>query len=192
MKYLTKLVQADQQIFTSKELAMLFNIDNPNYLAVVVNRLIKAGALLRIRKGLFSLPTSQVNLYQLANRLKTPSYISLEYVLYVNNIIFQNFDNIITSVSNNTCVITLMGVEFRYFKIKPEIMSSTIGIKMGKIIIASPERALVDTIYLRGNIHLDNPKPLNPYLLQRIARMYNQRVQNYIQKLCLTLNSTAK
>ncbi len=192
MKYLTKLVQADQQIFTSKELAMLFNIDNPNYLAVVVNRLIKAGALLRIRKGLFSLPAPRVNRHQLANRLKTPSYISLECVLYTNNIIFQNFDNIITSVSNNTCTITLMGTEFRYFKIKPEIMSSPIGIKIGKTTIASPERALADTIYLRGNIHLDNPKPLNPYLLQRIAQMYNQRVQSYIQKLCSTLNSIAK
>jgi len=94
---------------------------------------------------------------ELACKLKTRSYISLETILTKSGIIFQNYDNIITAISDNSKTIEINGQIFRYSKIKNEILYDTTGIELcPNKMIASPERAFCDLIYLRPDVDIEN------------------------------------
>ena len=41
--------------------------------------------------------------------------------------------------------------------------------------IASPERAVCDMVYLYGNMHFDNLRPLNADRLEEIKNIYPQK-----------------
>ncbi len=181
---LKKLIATGKTIFTSQDIAKIIGITNNQYLATFLSRKVKSGELIRIKKGIYSF-TFSFNKLELANKLKHPSYISLEYVLFKENIIFQDYTNIITSVSNNTLSIKIEKTEFRYFKIKDEILSNPEGVlEKDKVVIASLERAICDTLYLRGNIYFDNLKSFNKEFLLSLSRFYNKRVQKEVKKIC--------
>ncbi len=181
---LKKLIESGNTVFSTEDLAKILQIENRKYLALVTYRMTKRGEIKRIKKGVYVLH-DKYNILELANKLKRPSYVSFEYILFKKGIIFQDFSNIITSASNNTLSFSLNGKTFKYFKLKDDILTNPIGIEIeNNVAIASVERALCDTIYLRGNIYLDNLDPINKELFLKIAKNYNKRVLNYAKKLC--------
>ncbi len=95
-----KLINSGKTVFLIEDIGKILQIENRQYLKVLVFRMIKKQALIRIKKGIYAI-NKYYNLLELANKLKRPSYISLDYVLFENNIIFQDYSNIITSISNN-------------------------------------------------------------------------------------------
>ncbi|MEX1052306.1 MAG: type IV toxin-antitoxin system AbiEi family antitoxin domain-containing protein [Patescibacteria group bacterium] len=181
---LNKLINTKKTVFTTEDLAKILNISNRNYLRVLLVRMTKRKELMRIRKSIYSL-TLDYNKLELANKLKRPSYVSLDRVLFDKNIIFQDFSNIITSVSNNSFVEKIGKVEYRYHKIRAEILTNPIGLEtVSGVHIANAERAICDKIYLTKNFYFDNFENVNKDLLIQISQIYNLRVVKEIKKLC--------
>ena len=181
--FLKRLVRSGKTVFSSEDLGKIFNIDNKNYLKVVLSRLNKRNELIRLKKGVYII-NEEYDRFELANKLKKPSYISLETVLFNNNIVFQDYTQKITSVSNNTFKEKIAGVDYLYFKIKNEILVNPLGIEMKKnYAIAKPERAVCDLIYLVKNFYFDNLNNLNKDLIREMSIIYNQRVIKEVEKL---------
>lgn len=119
------------------------------------------------------------------NKLKRPSYVSLETVLFNKNIIFQDFSKIITSVSSNSYVEKIEKIEYRYLKIKNEILTNPIGIiNEDKVHIATAERAICDVLYFNKKFYFDNLNDINKELLLKISQIYNKRVIKEVKEIC--------
>jgi len=146
----------------------------------------KRKELIRIKKGVYTY-TNDYNQLELANKLKRPSYISLQTVLFCNNIIFQDFSRTVTSATNNNLSVKINEKTYLYYKIKDEILLNPLGvITENNIRIASVERAICDTIYLNKNYYFDNLKNINKETLSKMSLIYNKRVKNEVKRICLT------
>ena len=181
--YLSDLVKSKQTVFSIADLSKIWKINDPKYLKVVASRLAKKGQLQRLKRGIYSI-SNEYDVFELANKLKTPSYISLETVLAKENIIFQDYGRTIFSISNNSISKEAVGKFFAYSKITDEILSNPLGIRLqGQAYIASPERAVCDRIYLSPNYYFDNFRSLKLEKLKEISKIYNQRTQKEVKKI---------
>ena len=113
------------------------------------------------------------NPLEFANLLYTPSYISLEYVLQQEGVVFQ-YDSRYTSISYLSREIEVDGSTYSYRRIKEDIIINTIGIiRKDNINIAIPERAFLDVLYLNKDYYFDNLNPLNRLIISQILPIYH-------------------
>jgi hypothetical protein len=112
------------------------------------------------RKGIYT--KSNYSFDELACKLFAPSYISLEYVLQKAGVIFQ-FDAAITSVSYLSRSIEIESQSYAFRKIKSEILVNVDGINRlpNGVNIASPERSLLDLMYLNARAWFDNTRSID-------------------------------
>ena len=76
-----------QTIFTFKEISLMFKDLSYQSLKDRLSYAVRAKKILRLRKGVYA--KMDFNFYELANKLYTSSYISLETGLKKEGIIFQ-------------------------------------------------------------------------------------------------------
>lgn len=154
------LLRTKKTIFVSRELSYLWKINNPDTLKSKVYSLVKNRKLIALRKGIYTI-VSNYDKFELAGKLKSPSYISLETALRKSGIIFQYSSNV-TSVSNITKTIKCKETDYVYHKIKDEILFIKDGLEiLDNYYIATPERAFLDMIYLDKNYYFDNLSSIN-------------------------------
>jgi len=111
-----------------------------------LERLTKKGIIKRLTKRKYLFTFLESDDFQIANFLYTPSYISLESALSFYGIITQ-FPYQITSITpKKTKIIKTLNKEFSYSHIKPELFFGYE--KKEKFLIALPEKALFDYLYL--------------------------------------------
>ncbi|MFA4817195.1 MAG: hypothetical protein WC608_00535 [Parcubacteria group bacterium] len=181
--YLSDLVKSRQTVFSIADLGKIWKIGDPKYLKVVASRFSKNGQLQRLKRGIYAI-SDEYDVFELANKLKAPSYISLETVLAKENIVFQDYGQTVFSVSNNSIEKEAVGKVFTYSKITDEILSNPLGIQLqGQAYVANPERAVCDRIYLSPNYHFDNLRSLKPKKLKEISRIYNKRTQKEVGRI---------
>lgn len=154
------LLRTKKTIFTIQELAFFWKIDNPNTLKSKIYFLVKNKKLIPLHKGVYT-PISNYDKFELAGKLKSPSYVSLETVLYKGGVIFQ-YSTDITSISNVTKTIKCEGINYVYHKLKDEILFNKSGLEIfDNYYLATVERAFLDMIYLNKNYYFDNLQPIN-------------------------------
>ena len=169
MMYL--LGSSPRTAFNTRSVALLLNEKRDISLTKRLNYYVHKGLLLNPRKGIYA--KSAYNPEELAGLVFVPSYISLEYVLQKAGVIFQ-YDSAITSISYLNREIEMLGMPFRYSQIKGEILCNMNGIeRLDNINIATPERALLDIMYLHSECYFDNLRPLNKTLIRQILPVYN-------------------
>lgn len=170
--FILELYKRKETIFKLSDIALYFPEENPDYLSERMSYYRRTGRLVSPRRGIYAKPN--YNPLELANRLYTPSYISLEYVLQRSGIIFQ-YDSRYTSVSYLSREIEIDGKKFSYRRIKEDIIMGMAGIVHNNngINIATPERALLDTLYLNGESYFDNLSSIDIQLLYQIVPTYN-------------------
>jgi len=135
-----------------------------SYLGMVLHRYEKGGKLIRLKKGVYATSIyvekmknrGEIEVFTdfLANFLYSPSYLSLETILYRHNILTEIPVNFTSVTKNKTAVFTNKLGNFIYHKIKPSLFcgfepseeSSFSLLKTGKA------KALFDFLYLRKNI----------------------------------------
>lgn len=172
-KMLYEILNDKRTVYTLPDIAMLVEESNFESLNEKINYYIKTKRLHRPRKGIYV--KSNYNPLELACRLYTPSYISLEYVLQQAGIIFQ-YDSTITAVSYLSRRLSFDNNDYSYRKIKNEIIVDTTGIEQVNYInIATPERAFLDTLYLNGHYYFDNLRLLNRELVAQLLPIYNSK-----------------
>ena len=113
----------------------------------------------------------------MACTIYTPSYLSLDYVLQKEGIIFQ-YDSTITSLSYLSRTITVDKTLISYRKIKDAILLNTKGIIANDdgINIATKERAFLDMLYLNGNMYFDTINTIDPKIIYKLLPIYDSKV----------------
>ena len=145
----------------------------------------KQGDLYHLRRGLYAKSSKpHYNLYEVAIRLYTPSYISFETVLYHEGIICQHYSQIfVASYQSKTVVIDEQ--EYTYKKLKPIVLTAADGVIIKKnYSIASAERAFLDTLYIYTDYYFDNLSSLNWEIVFKLVHLYRnnslaKRVERY-------------
>ena len=188
MKYIKKLIDSNNTVFTVSELKILFNIKDPTQLNHIMQRMKNQDIVKNLWYGIWAL--NDYDKLELWSKLRKNSYISLEYVLQKNGIIFQSYEKTITLVWSNTFTKEIDGLTFEYHKIKPSILTNPLWlVYTWKYYIATPERAICDMIYLYKNISFDNIKPLNAELLSELSTIYPKPTSILINKLIKNVKS---
>jgi predicted transcriptional regulator of viral defense system len=181
--YLKPLIDTKQTVFNVDDLRQIWQVEDKNYLKTIIARLFKSGKIIRIKRGVYAI-NKNYNKYELASKIKSPSYISLETVLQKNGIIFQDYSKSIYNISNNTVKKKVQGTVFKYFKIKDDILFSPLGIEKNNFInIASTERAIADRVYLTPGYYFDNLREVDTKKLKQISKIYNKRTQMEIKEI---------
>lgn len=177
-------MSSDRTVFTLQSLMMLTGNFDTLSLTQSLSYYQKKGLIRRLRRGVYSKLEYDVN--ELACAVFFPSYISLQYVLLKAGVIFQ-YSDAVTCVSSLNRDIMVDGRTFSFRRIKPDLWADMDGILQKEgYLIATPERALVDMMYLYPGIeYFDNMDSLdkgkvsalslsygNKSLSERIARIY--------------------
>ncbi len=171
---LIEIYRDKRTVFTLSNIAMLTGETNYNSLIQKMFYYVKTGKLSRPRKGFYAKP--DYNPLELACLLYTPCYISLEYVLQKSGIIFQ-YSSQITSISYLSRTVEIENSMYNYRKIKNTILINTKGIEHKENVnMATPERALLDMLYLNGETYFDNLNSINKGLIKKILPIYQSDV----------------
>jgi len=184
--YLSTLLRSSNTVFTFKELSLIWNETDVKLTKKRVYRYTKMGKLYPIRRGIYAKDKNYDRL-ELANKIFTPAYISLETVLSREGIVFQHYDQIFV-VSYLSREISCDGQIYVFRRMKDVVLMDSIGIeKEDNYYIASKERALLDMIYLNKNYHFDNLSSINWDICLNILPMYKNKAMakrlNSYQKL---------
>ena len=123
---------------------------------------------LKVRNGLYSLRADPPPNEAIANRLYSPSYISFEYALSRYGIIPESVYAITSATTQITREFLVNNKSFVYSRIKKQAYRGYKAEKAGgiTILIAEPEKALVDYLYF---VDL-NRKTLNERLDVRVCK----------------------
>lgn len=175
-----KLRQSGQKIFTPLDIMRLLG-SSEVAVRFFLHRYTKKGALKKLKNGLYLLSDNIPSELEIANRLYLPSYISFEYALSFYHIIPETVYTITSATTKPTREFSFMDVIYRYNRIKKGVFWGYEPMKKdgSVILIASPEKALVDYLYfvslkkksLNERIRI---KSLNKNKLITFAKKFNR------------------
>lgn len=175
-------MRSRKTIFTFKDVFLMWGESDVNFVKKKLNRYIKAGKLNSVRKGIYSKDINY-DKYELATKIYTPSYISLETVLGSAGVTFQSYSQVFV-VSHKTIDIECGGQKYSYNKMKDTILTNHLGVESREnYSIASPERAFLDVIYLHKDYHFDNLSILDWDKVNEILPIYggNKRMEKMVK-----------
>ncbi len=192
MTRLEKLQKTNLNIFTTDDLMILWEVSKRREIIESVKDYIRRERMFSVRKGIYSL-AKEYNAKELSQKLITPSYISYYTALAVHGVIFQKYSEI-HCMALYSKTFEIRDQKFIYHKVSPEILYSQKGILMEtNHTIASPERAVCDSLYLNKNLAFDNLRNVDTESLQEIAKMYsNKRLEKDVEKLIKHIKKDVK
>ncbi len=136
----------------------------------------------KLRGGLYALRSDLPHELEIANRLYGPSYISLEYALAYYRFIPETVYTITSITPKITREFKVLGKSYEYSRIKKKAYTGYRLLKEGrsKILIATPEKALVDYCYFL-DLKLKSPnerlriKNVNSTEILRYAKLFERQ-----------------
>lgn len=136
--------------------------------------LVKQGELIQLKRGLYTVSPqisgSTTEPMLIANHLYGPSYVSIDYALSYWGLIPERVFEISSVSQKHFPRTTINGIHYSYEKVpkiyfalgvKWELLSKNLG-----VLIASPEKALLDKIITTSNINLRSYKQVELYLFE--------------------------
>ncbi len=168
------IYQDTRTVFRLIDIAQLTGESNLVSLSKKLNYYVRVGKLSNLRKGIYA--KKNYNTKELAGKIFTPSYISLEYVLQKAGVIFQ-YSREITSVSYLRREVEINSHLFSFRKVKGEILVNTSGVlqQQNYINMATPERAFLDMLYLAPDFYFDNLNPLKFAIINNLLSVYQSK-----------------
>ena len=163
MYKIDKLLKQEEKLFHTKDLALLWGIENENTLYTTIKRYVQKGILIPIHKGFYStVPLEKINPFRLAlGYLHRFAYVSCETVLIEEGVIFQK-GCYLTLVSDVSKKFSLASYSFLVRKLKDKFLYNDVGIEEKEgIKKATLERAVADILYFNPKFYFDNPKKIN-------------------------------
>lgn len=115
-------------------------------LYIALNRLVKSGLLRRLKRGVYEIAFSEGEIEEIANQLYYPSYLSFESALSRYGIMDQIPYTLTFATPQKSKKIILDGIEVEFRQIKRILFFGYLS--QDKILIAEPEKAFLDQIYL--------------------------------------------
>jgi len=135
-----------RRIFTAADIAKLIGSNNANTIYKTAERLTRNGILSKLNKGLYFTAEIPPDLFEIANGLYVPSYVSLESALYRYGVISQALYTITSVSTNKSKKKAAFNNEFEYTHINPKYFFGYVRDR--DVLIASREKALLDLLYL--------------------------------------------
>ncbi len=147
IKVLEILKEKGIRLFSPEEFRRIFLVNEWATQAFIKNH--TKDIFIKFRNGLYGLKSDPPSELEIANRLYLPSYISFEYALAYYRIIPESVYTVTSATSKITREFIAQGKSYEYYRIKKEAYRGYRSEKkgLGTILIAEPEKALVDTLY---------------------------------------------
>jgi len=128
---------------------------------------------------------SEDDLYFIANKIYSPSYISLEGALYYYDLIPETVYQVTSITTRKTKKISNDIANFSYRHIKPELFFGYKNIKKNNFTyqLAEPEKAILDLLYLRSDIK--NQKQLKNLRIKKdifLEKVDQDKIREYLKK----------
>lgn len=176
------LYSKPQTVFTLDEISLYFPKVSYENLRSRIRYFANVGKLKRLQHGVYA--KNGYNAFELANKLYTPSYISLETVLAIRGVVFQYYERIF-AVSYLTREVEVGDIRIQYRRMRKDILTNMEGIEeKDSYFIASLERAFLDAVFIYKDYHFDNLGSLNWEKVFELVPIYhskalNKRVKSY-------------
>ena len=191
------LLRIDKPFFTQHDVAYALGIKLAST-AVLCNRYVKKGLLMRLKRGLYARTETlghlgQIDLFHIANMLQVPSYISLMTALSYYGITPQVQKGFLESISvKRTKTFDVGSLSFHYIKLRPDLYREFI--KKDGVFIALPEKAVLDTLYLAslGRYSFDGSfldlTIVDDRMLTELSALYPSKVRKYFEEVYAKIN----
>lgn len=164
------------------------------YLRVILSRKAKKGELIRLKKGVYASKKFVENsktkgeysdfLEFLASEIYAPSYLSMDYILYKNNLLTEVPENFTLATKNKTAVFSNNFGNFFYHKIRDGLFLGFGVARKNNFLIykATKMKALFDFLYLRKNLLGDKAAISELRLnLEDVSEKEKKELLNYIK-----------
>ena len=188
---LRELRNIQKLYFGYEELARALGIGTASA-RVTASRYVKMGLLVRIKRNLYVLrevwkSATIEEKFQLVNLAQAPSYISLTTALEYYQLTSQMQRDYCESIAiQRTKTVSVEESEFKYFKIAKDLYFGFE--KKNEFFIASPEKALLDAVYLisYGRYALDfsaiDRGKFNPRKMESMLMPYPMRTRDLLRR----------
>jgi predicted transcriptional regulator of viral defense system len=147
MKRLSALSESNRALFDVRTLGKLYGV-KPASARVLATRLVRQGTLVRLRRNLYVPTGTTVFPFEVANALFEKSYVSFESALNYWGVIVQ-VPMTVTSAASRSFRAFVRGQEFMFRRLPSRVLRAG-RIRDGKADMAVPEKALLDSLYLRS------------------------------------------
>lgn len=136
-------------IFTASEFRRIMDLSE-TAAQKILERYTKRSILTRLKKGIYIVTANPPNSFLISNKLYRPSYVSFESALSYHRIIPETVYGITAATTKPTRNFQVVGKAFVYHKIKESAYTGYAPTRIGDdvILLARPEKALVDYLYL--------------------------------------------
>jgi len=143
-----ELLKRGSIIFTPQDFQRIFQ-STRSRTKYFLEEYTRGGLFLRLKKGLYTLKSDLPPEEEIANLLYRPSYISLEYAMGTYNILIEMTYSITSATPQPTRIFEVGDQTFTYSTIQRKAFTGYIPAKRrGRtVLIAEPEKALVDYLY---------------------------------------------
>lgn len=188
-----ELTDFGKSYFTINDLEKILNLKKDS-LYVTLNRLVKNGVLIRLKKNIYSLFTQSIDLEKIANEFYFPSYLSFEQALSQYSILSQIPYIQTFATTRLTKKIEINGVVVEYSHLPKNLFFGYL-LKNGKY-IAEPEKALLDQLYMlsRGkrsiNIEELDFKNIDKNKLEEYANRFPSYIKPLVEKVKKYIGTT--
>lgn len=159
----------------------------PDFHRIQLDRWEKKGYLKKIKQGYYSLSDQDIDrdfLFYTANRIYSPSYVSLEKALKFYGLIPEEIFQITSISTKKTASFTTPVGNFSYRHVKPGVFFGYRLIEFGKkrILMADPEKAVLDYLYL--NPHLKTVDDFREMRINReefLEQIDSKKLEKYLE-----------
>lgn len=164
--FASKIKEKKLLIFTATDIRALFGV-SAVAVAALLHRYKKQGFILQVKRGLYAFPDTLPPDVYVANKIYSPSYISLEFALSYHGVIPETVYKITSVTTKATRQFETLGKIFSFRKIKKAAYTGYTVQKQNGIsfYIADAEKAFVDANYLRL---MNKQKPISRFNKEKI------------------------
>lgn len=170
--YLSILLEQERNVFRTADLAVLWEIEKPSSLRVMVKRYLNRQILYSVQRGLYSVkPLNKLDPFELGCAVcGSHSYVSGETVLVKDGVMQQQV-NKITLFGKKAKEFEMGGNDFLCRYLNPKYLMNRAGIKDSKgFSLANKERALADLLQINPNYYVDNQLSISKVKLKQIQK----------------------
>lgn len=184
---------SEKKLFSLSDLTQLTGISKPS-LSVQLTRLVKSKVIRRAAQVWYENPFNSPNAEEISMVLRYPSYLSMEYALSKHGILSQATQTFTLVTKKLPHVYKKREAIYEYHQIGKSLFWGYQ--KEGTVLIAEPEKALLDLIYIRHTknkeLNMDALESLlnDMYLgqfdfkkLQEYSKKYSRQIREIISKI---------
>lgn len=181
-----ELIKNNYHIFSFEDLCILYPGEKRQYLRQYLSRWKKQGWISSLKRGLYELTypdAGNIPDFFIANKMYTPSYVSLETALSYYSIIPEVSMSVTSITAKTTRQFKNAHGFFIYRSVRPEAFRGyTIEKHNGfNILIAEPEKALADYLYFKSLFAQAFDKNEERIDMARVKRLNSKKLKSYTE-----------